>query len=302
MTLRRLLSISRARCFIAFVSCAVALLLLLALLLSDSNMNFAKHPQLHYDWQSPRLPALSEPLSFEMAQIRQAAADAWSAYARTGMVGDDLRPVHGDTVDYLHVRATLFDSLDTLYVMGLHEQFEKAVETVVALGAPRTLLHPTSSFEYNIRIVGGLLSAAQLSHNTRLLALARDAAHTLVSSAYVILLPSISYRDILCSYLLWPSALMADRVRMQPLTLSNLPCWLLARAMDGVWMVWQCARSMQGRSRLAKVATSRARDCMCRHVLLRAVVNCFLLIRAHVVDDDTLLCQCDVSAGWLIFP
>ena len=225
--------------------CVVASLLILLLHLSDSSWGFLQHPKVRHEWgKSNRgLAKLSEPLSFEMAQIRQAAADAWSAYARTGMAGDDLRPIQGGTIDYMHVHATLFDSLDTLYVMGLHAEFDAAVESVVALGAPRTLLFPTSSFEYNIRIVGGLLSAAQLSRDERLLALARDAAHTLLSSAYV----------------LWPSPLLVDRVRMQPLTLRNLPFWIIARVMDAAWMLWLRVRSEQGRSSLAKVPASSAR-------------------------------------------
>jgi mannosyl-oligosaccharide alpha-1,2-mannosidase len=191
-----------------------------------------------------------QPLSAEMVEIRQATADAWSAYAGTGMAGDDLRPIQGGTTDYMHVHATLYDSLDTLYVMGLHAEFEAAVESAVALGAPRTLMFPTSSFEYNIRIIGGLLSAAQLSGDPRLLSLASDAAHTLLSSAYV----------------LWPSPLMMDRVRMQPLTLRNFPFWLTARVMDTAWMLWQCALHGQSSSRLAKVkakkcSESRARVC-----------------------------------------
>jgi hypothetical protein len=153
------------------------------------------------------------------------------------MAGDDLRPIQGGTIDYMHVHATLYDSLDTLYVMGLHAEFEAAVETAVALGAPRTLMFPTSSFEYNIRIIGGLLSAAQLSGDSRLLSLASDAAHTLLSSAY----------------LLWPNPLMMDRVRMQPLTLRNFPFWLSARVMDATWMLWQHAFHVQASLRLAKV-------------------------------------------------
>jgi hypothetical protein len=172
-----------------------------------------------------------------MAGIRQAAADAWSAYAGTGMAGDDLRPIQGGTTDYMHVHATLYDSLDTLYVLGLHAEFEAAVETAVASGAPRTLMFPTSSFEYNIRIIGGLLSAAQLSGDSRLLSLASDAAHTLLSSAY----------------LLWPNPLMMDRVRMQPLTLGNFPFWLSARVMDATWMLWRRAFHVQTSLRLAKV-------------------------------------------------
>jgi hypothetical protein len=111
------------------------------------------------------------------------------------MTGDDLRPIQGGAVDHMHVHATLYDSLDTLYAMGLYTEFEAAVERAVAL-----VLFPTSSFEYNIRIIGGLLNAAQLSGDSRLLSLASDAAHTQLSSAYF----------------LRPSPLMVGRVRMQP--------------------------------------------------------------------------------------
>jgi len=115
----------------------------------------------------------------EMLEIRNAAADAWAAYASTGcihslsfpppplslckpqrfynapppppfsagMTGDDLQPIQGDAITYMHVHATLFDSLGTLYVMGLHEEFDAAAAAVVAMGAPRTLLWPTSAFE-----------------------------------------------------------------------------------------------------------------------------------------------------------
>jgi hypothetical protein len=73
--------------------------------------------------------------------------------------------------------------------------------------------------------VGGVLSAAQLSGDRRLLAVAEDAAHTLLSS----------------SYYLWPSPLPMSRVRMQPLTPLNFPVWLAARVMDVAWYATQRA-------------------------------------------------------------
>jgi hypothetical protein len=178
----------------------------------SSLLHFARPP-------SPRLPPVDEPMSAQMLEIRAAAAAAWRAYAATGMSGDDLRPVQGGTADSLRVRATLFDSLGTLFVMGLHEEYEQALAEVLRIGAPRTFIYQTSSFEYNIRVVGGLLSAAQLSGDKRLFAAAEEAANILLSS----------------SYILWPSPLPMPRVRMQPLTLLNFPVWLVARTMDVSW-------------------------------------------------------------------
>jgi hypothetical protein len=168
---------------------------------------------------SPRLPPADEPMSAQMLEIRAAAAAAWRAYAATGMSGDDLRPVQGGTADSLRVRASLFDSLGTLFVMGLHDEYEQALAEVLRIGAPRTFIYQTSSFEYNIRVVGGLLSAAQLSGDKRLFAAAEEAANILLSS----------------SYIFWPSPLPMPRVRMQPLTLLNFPVWLVARTMDVAW-------------------------------------------------------------------
>lgn len=57
-----------------------------------------------------RLPAPTAPMSFEMAQIQKATAEAWAAYVRTGMLGDDLQPIAQSSIDYMHVRATLYVS------------------------------------------------------------------------------------------------------------------------------------------------------------------------------------------------
>ena len=185
-----------------------------------------------------------------------------------------------------------FDSLDTLYVTGLQQEFEAAVGTAIALGAPRTLLWPTSAFEYNIRIVGGILSAAQLSGDPRLLALASDAAHTLVSSAY----------------LLWPSPLMMGRVRMQPLTLANFPAWLLARAMDAAWLLWHLLQSVRSTSGLAKVMhSSQLHTCHLHHRVLfqslcaRAANHSVRFSHASPVAALQLPSLSHFILGWLLF-
>ena len=67
------------------------------------------------------------------------------------------------------VGMTLVDSLDTLWLMGLREEFEEAVQWVsdhLELQAASDV----SVFEYNIRLLGGLLSAFDLSGDKRLLA------------------------------------------------------------------------------------------------------------------------------------
>jgi mannosyl-oligosaccharide alpha-1,2-mannosidase len=66
----------------------------------------------------------------------------------------------------MHMGATIVDSLSTLWIMGLHSEFAKATEWVVT---NLTFNHSdtfVSLFEVNIRILGGLLSAYELSNNT----------------------------------------------------------------------------------------------------------------------------------------
>jgi len=255
------LTMHRVRAFlysVVLVAFAAAFILLQFYNPSLFNPNFFLHSKPRHEWRQHRLPPLTQPLSAEMLEIRQAAAAAWSAYAATGMTGDDLRPIQGGAVDYMHVHATLYDSLGTLYVMGLYTEFEAAVERAVALGAPRTLLFPTSSFEYNIRIVGGLLSAAQLSGDPRLLSLASDAAHTLLSSAYF----------------LWPSPLMVGRVRMQPLTFRNFLVWLTARIMDATWMLWERTSHGQSFNYLAKVKVTCSKLPVCFNPCYEFMCRC----------------------------
>jgi len=273
----------RVRVWLYFACFAAAFILLRFHYPSLSSPNsFLLSKSRDFDGWKHRLPPLTQPLSAEMLEIRQAAADAWSAYAATGMSGDDLRPIQGGAVDYMHVHATLYDSLGTLYVMGLYTEFEAAVERAVALGAPRTLLFPTSSFEYNIRIIGGLLSAAQLSGDSRLLSLASDAAHTLLSSAYF----------------LWPSPLMVGRVRMQPLTFRNFPFWLTARIMDATWMLWQRASQDPSFNYLAKVKTTCSQLLVCFNPCYEFMCSSQ---RCRCSNPELFVALFDISSGRHLF-
>ncbi|TQD80628.1 hypothetical protein C1H46_033807 [Malus baccata] len=75
--------------------------------------------------------------------------------------------------------ATLVDSLDTLYIMGLHEQFQKAREWV-ATSLDFDKDYEASVFETTIRVVGGLLSAYDLSEDKLFLDKAREIADRLL--------------------------------------------------------------------------------------------------------------------------
>lgn len=60
--------------------------------------------------------------------------------------------------------ATIVDSLDTLYIMGLRKEFDEAKEFVRNINWTLTE-EPVQLFETVIRYVGGLLSAYDLSND-----------------------------------------------------------------------------------------------------------------------------------------
>lgn len=130
--------------------------------------------------------------------IQSAIRHAWAGYQRTildpyhhsispssflgtSLPADDLEPLTRTGKRWLHSAATLFDSLDTLYLAGLYEEFEEAVNLVLSLPLP---LHPTKTFEYSIRVLGGLLGGYSVSGDERLLDYAEFVTESLLDGAF----------------------------------------------------------------------------------------------------------------------
>ena len=115
--------------------------------------------------------------------VKGALKDAFRAYERDASGFDDLAPVSRRGVNWLHSRATLVDALDSLYVVGLRGDYERAVTEVLRptlVGEP-PFWQSVSVFEYHIRVVGGLLGAFELSGDRRLLHAASHAADRVLS-------------------------------------------------------------------------------------------------------------------------
>lgn len=102
--------------------------------------------------------------------VREQFQDVWDSYRRYAWAQDELRPITADSEEtFGGWGATLVDSLDTLWIMGLREDFFEAVEAVAAIDFGRTSLKTISVFETTIRYLGGLLSAYDLSQEPVLL-------------------------------------------------------------------------------------------------------------------------------------
>ncbi|KAH6898027.1 endoplasmic reticulum mannosyl-oligosaccharide 1,2-alpha-mannosidase [Thelonectria olida] len=108
---------------------------------------------------------------FEPETKDAAAARDWANYRKFAWNKDALNPVSGTWRDqFCGWAATLVDSLDTLWIMGMREEFDEAVATVAAIDFGQSTTARVNIFETNIRYLGGLLSAYDLSKREVLLA------------------------------------------------------------------------------------------------------------------------------------
>ncbi|XP_009764246.1 mannosyl-oligosaccharide 1,2-alpha-mannosidase MNS1 isoform X1 [Nicotiana sylvestris] len=113
-------------------------------------------------------------------KVKDAMLHAWSSYEKYAWGHDELQPQTKKGVDsFGGLGATLIDSLDTLYIMGLDEQFQRAREWV-ASSLDFNKNYDASVFETTIRVVGGLLSAYDLSGDKLFLDKAKDIADRLL--------------------------------------------------------------------------------------------------------------------------
>ncbi|RDX73006.1 Mannosyl-oligosaccharide 1,2-alpha-mannosidase MNS1, partial [Mucuna pruriens] len=124
---------------------------------------------------------LDDPIDIERREkVKEAMLHAWGSYEKYAWGQDELQPQSKNGVNsFGGLGATLIDSLDTLYIMGLNEQFQKAREWV-ANSLDFNKDYEASVFETTIRVVGGLLSAYDLSGDKLFLNKAREIADRLL--------------------------------------------------------------------------------------------------------------------------
>ncbi|KAL0319530.1 UNVERIFIED_CONTAM: Mannosyl-oligosaccharide 1,2-alpha-mannosidase MNS2 [Sesamum angustifolium] len=124
---------------------------------------------------------LDDPIDVQRrGKVKDAMIHAWSSYEKYAWGHDELQPQSKNGVDsFGGLGATLVDALDTLYIMGLDEQFQRAREWV-AESLDFNKNYDASVFETTIRVVGGLLSAYDLSGDKVFLEKAKDIADRLL--------------------------------------------------------------------------------------------------------------------------
>ena len=89
---------------------------------------------------------------------------SWDGYKEFAWGQDELKPVSGTFKNpFASWGATLVDALDTLWIMGMKEEFEEAVKVVEKIDFTTTPRASIPLFETTIRYLGGFIAAYDLS-------------------------------------------------------------------------------------------------------------------------------------------
>mmetsp|Transcript_13039 Transcript_13039/g.15898 ORF Transcript_13039/g.15898 Transcript_13039/m.15898 type:complete len:708 (-) Transcript_13039:46-2169(-) len=162
------------------------------------NLPSQKIKTMHCTKAKPIDPPDLSPLSIQQKErylsIKSSIQHSWNGYYTTVLKSqpyyqkvlgilpsDNLAPLSKKGIRWLHSAATLFDSLDTLYIANLNEEYEDALQIALKLPLP---LYPTKTFEYSIRVLGGLLGAYSVSGDNRLLKYSQRVADSLLDGPF----------------------------------------------------------------------------------------------------------------------
>ncbi|XP_030456478.2 mannosyl-oligosaccharide 1,2-alpha-mannosidase MNS1-like [Syzygium oleosum] len=119
-------------------------------------------------------------ISVRREKVKDAMLHAWTSYEKYAWGFDQLQPQTMNGVNsFGGLGVTIVDALDTLFIMGLDEQFQRARDWV-ATSVNFNINYNASVFETTIRMVGGLLSAYDLSGDKVFLEKATDIADRLL--------------------------------------------------------------------------------------------------------------------------
>ncbi|KAF9480536.1 glycoside hydrolase family 47 protein [Pholiota conissans] len=113
-------------------------------------------------------------------QVKQAFLHAYRNYERFAAPHDELKPLTQGKVDNFNGwGVSAFDSLDTMLLMNLDDEYTRALDLVKKVNFKKSEPRFVPFFETIIRYLGGLLSAYALSKDQILVSRAQDLAKAL---------------------------------------------------------------------------------------------------------------------------
>ncbi|KAI0003618.1 glycoside hydrolase family 47 protein [Xylariaceae sp. FL0662B] len=99
-----------------------------------------------------------------LAAVTESFKHSWDGYKKYAMGHDEIKPISGSYKDpFGGWAATLVDSLDSLWLLGMKDDFELAVKTCDGINFTTTAARDINVFETTIRYLGGFLAAYELS-------------------------------------------------------------------------------------------------------------------------------------------
>ncbi|KIW27968.1 uncharacterized protein PV07_07661 [Cladophialophora immunda] len=120
-------------------------------------------PKVQYSFGTEK-PAMKTDRLRKQTVIREAFKHAWFGYKNYSLPHDELKPISKEVGDPFNGwGATLVDSLDTLWIMGLRDEFHDAVAEVGRIDFKTSARKDIPLFETTIRYLGGLIGAYDLS-------------------------------------------------------------------------------------------------------------------------------------------
>lgn len=128
--------------------------------------------------QAIQIPSDPGPMA---KQVRTEFLSAWNAYKQYAWGHDELKPLSHGKHDWYgtSLYMTPVDALDTLILMGLNDEADKARELIDKnLSFDQDI--EVKNFEVTIRLLGGLLSSYQLTGDKHLLDLAENLGNRLL--------------------------------------------------------------------------------------------------------------------------
>ncbi|KAJ8608828.1 hypothetical protein MRB53_039414 [Persea americana] len=100
----------------------------------------------------------------QLSAVQEAFVHTWNGYKSNAWMHDEVKPISGGSKDpFGGWAATLVDTLDTLWIMGMTEEFETAIEAAAKVDFTKCALDAINVFETTIRYLGGYLAAYDIS-------------------------------------------------------------------------------------------------------------------------------------------
>lgn len=129
-----------------------------------------------------------DPVSGMKRKERQAAVKAafdksWNAYKKHAWMKDEVTPLTGQFKNgFGGWAATLVDSLDTLWMLGMKNEFEQAVRSAMNIDLGMATMETINVFETTIRHLGGFLACYDVAGDKRCLEKAKEFGEMLLKA------------------------------------------------------------------------------------------------------------------------